>query len=108
MRAITLCSKALRGRRLQWSLRSISTQGPTLPSRTTRSLKHEYSLFLEQEIENYKESIPRSAILAIGDEAAGKLSSNPQFSLTEMLLCEEVDKIIAKRLRWPTYKAGCS
>jgi hypothetical protein len=93
----------LRGRRLQWSLRSISTQGPTLPSRTTRSLKHEYSLFLEQEIENYKESIPRSAILAIGDEAAGKLSSNPQFSLTEMLLCEEVDKIIAKRLRLPTY-----
>jgi hypothetical protein len=74
-----------------------------MPSRTTRSLKHEYSLFIEQEIENYKESIPRSAILAIGDEAAGKLSASAQFSLTEMLMCEEVDRIISKRLRLPAF-----
>ncbi|MEK7401342.1 MAG: hypothetical protein AABZ80_03150 [Gemmatimonadota bacterium] len=74
-----------------------------MPSRTTRSLKHEYSLFIEQEIENYKESIPRYAILAIGDEAAGRLSANAQFSLTEMLLCEEVDRIISRRLRLPAF-----
>ncbi len=74
-----------------------------MPSRTTRSLKHEYSLFLEQEIENYKESIPRSAILAIGDEAAQRLSANSQLSLTEMLMCEEVDRIIARRLRLPAF-----
>ncbi|HEX7937601.1 MAG TPA: hypothetical protein VF483_01345 [Gemmatimonadaceae bacterium] len=85
------------------SLRSILDSGPGMPSRTTRSLKHEYSLFLEQEIENYKESIPRSAILAIGDEAAGRLSANAQFSLTEMLLCEEVDRIISRRLRLPAF-----
>jgi hypothetical protein len=74
-----------------------------LPSRTTRSLKHEYGLFIEQEIENYKESIPRSAILAIGDEAAGRLSATTQLSLTEMLMCEEVDRIIARRLRLPAF-----
>ena len=74
-----------------------------MPSRTTRSIKHEYGLFIEQEIENYKESIPRSAILAIGDEAAVRLSANAQFSLTEMLLCEEVDRIISKRLRLPAF-----
>jgi hypothetical protein len=71
--------------------------------RTARSLRHEYELYVEQEIENYKESIPRHAILAIGDEAAAKLASEPQFVLTEVLLCEEVDRIIQRRLRVPKY-----
>jgi hypothetical protein len=60
-------------------------------------------LYIEQEIENYKESIPRSAILAIGDEAAAKLAAEPQFVLTELLLLEEVDRIIFRRLRLPRY-----
>ena len=59
---------------------------------------------MEHEIENYKESIPRSAILAIGDEAAAKLAAESQFTLTELLLVEEVDRIVAKRLRLPKYE----
>ena len=74
-----------------------------MATRTARSLRHEYELFIEQEIENYKESIPRSAILAIGDEAAAKLASQAQFVLTELLLLEEVDRIIFSRLRLPKY-----
>lgn len=73
------------------------------PHRPTRSLKHEYELFVEQEIENYKESVPRSVLLGIGDEAVSALSADPQFALTELLLCDEVDKIIFKRLRLPGY-----
>src|SRR3954467_6680599 len=72
-------------------------------SRLTRSLRHEYELFVEQEIENYKESVPRSVLLSIGDEAVSSLSNEPQFALTELLLCEEVDRIIVKRLRLPSY-----
>lgn len=71
--------------------------------RTARSLRYEYELYVEQEIENYKESIPRNAILAIGDEAAAKLASEPQFVLTEVLLCEEVDRLIQRRIRLPKY-----
>jgi len=71
--------------------------------RTARSLRHEYELYVEQEIENYKESISRSALLAIGDEAAARLVSQPQFTLSELLLCEEVDRIIFRRQRLPTY-----
>lgn len=71
--------------------------------RTARSLRHEYELYIEQEIENYKESIPRSAILAIGDEAAARLAAEPQFVLTELLLLEEVDRIIFRRLSLPKY-----
>lgn len=73
-------------------------------SRPTRSLRHEYALFVEQEIENYKESVPRSVLLSIGDEAVASLSAEPQFALTELLLCEEVDRIIVKRLRLPSYE----
>lgn len=75
-----------------------------MPQRPTRSLKHEYELYVEEEIENYKESIPRHAILAIGDEAARVLAATAQISLTELLLCEEVDRIIFRRLRLPTYQ----
>src|SRR5687767_7510509 len=75
-----------------------------MPHRPPRSLKHEYELFVEQEIENYKDSIPRSALLKIGDEAVATLESQAQFTLTELLLCEQVDQIIAKRLRLPSYR----
>jgi len=71
--------------------------------RLTRSLKYEYERFVEQEIENYKESVSRSVLLTIGDEAVSSLSAEPQFALTELLLCDEVDRIIFKRLRLPAY-----
>jgi hypothetical protein len=71
--------------------------------RPTRSLKHEYELFVEQEIENYKESVPRSVLLSIGDEAVASLCAEPQLALTELLLCEEVDRLIFRRLRLPAY-----
>ncbi len=69
-----------------------------------RSLRYEYELFVENEIENYKESVSRSAILKIGDEAAAVLRSAEQFAMDELLLCEEVDRIIRKRLRVPVYQ----
>src|SRR6476620_4739935 len=68
-----------------------------------RSLKYEYDLFVENEIEIYKDSISRTVLLKIGDEAVAALHSQPQFAMNEILLCDEVDKIIRKRLRIPTY-----
>ena len=47
--------------------------------------------------------MPRSVLLCIGDEAVASLSAAPQFALTELLLCDEVDRIIFKRLRLPAY-----
>lgn len=69
-----------------------------------RSLKHEYELYVEREIEDYKDSVPRSVLLSIGDEAVAALRLQPQTTLTEMVLWEEVDRIIAKRLRLPSYR----
>ncbi len=72
-------------------------------SRPSRSLKTEYELYVDQEIENYKDSIPRSAILRIGDEAVTSLRASEQMMFGEMMLCTEVDRIIRKRLRLPSY-----
>src|SRR5918999_52332 len=70
-----------------------------------RSLRHEYELYVEDEIEKYKDALPRSALLGIGDEAAKALAADQQMGLTELLLCEEVDRIIRKRLRLSSYRA---
>jgi hypothetical protein len=68
-----------------------------------RSLKHEYELYVEREIEDYKESVPRHVLLSIGDEAVEALHAQAQLALTELLLCDEVDRIIRARLRVPSY-----
>ena len=76
-----------------------------MAQRPSRSLKHEYELYLEREVENYKESVPRSVLLSIADEAVRVLDAQQQFGLTEFLLCAEVDRIIFKRLRLPNVAA---
>jgi hypothetical protein len=68
-----------------------------------RSLRHEYEVYVDQEIENYKDSIPRSAILRIGDEAVTLLRAAEQQGFDELLLCTEVDRLIRRRLRVPSY-----
>jgi hypothetical protein len=72
--------------------------------RTARSLRHEYDLYVEREIEDYKDSVSRSVILSIGDEAVASLRAREQLELDEMVLWDEVDRIIKKRLRIPTYQ----
>ena len=67
-----------------------------------RSLKYEYELYVEREIEDYKDSIPRSAILSIGDEAVSRLRAQEQVAFDELVLWAEVDRIITSRLRIPS------
>lgn len=68
-----------------------------------RSLKYEYEQYVEREIEDYKDSVSRGALLKIGDEAVEVLRKADQIALTELLVWQEVDRIIARRLRLPTY-----
>jgi len=73
------------------------------PIRSPVSLQREYELYLQREIEDYKDSISRSVLLKIGDEAVAALQGAAQFGLTELLVWEEVDRIIARRLGLPVY-----
>lgn len=74
-----------------------------MPKLPQRSLRHEYELYVENEIEAYKESMARSAILKLGDEAVAALHDQQQLALTELVVWEEVDRIIARRLRLVSY-----
>lgn len=78
-----------------------STRGT--PILSPRSLKYEYELYVEREIEDYKDSVSRSSLLKIGDEAVASLRNEAQIALTEILVWQEVDRIIARRLRLPVY-----
>jgi hypothetical protein len=75
-----------------------------MPRSPQRSLRHEYELYVENEIESYKESLPRSALLKLGDEAVAALRDQAQLALTELVVWEEVDRIIARRLRLVGYE----
>ncbi len=72
--------------------------------RPPRSLRVEYELFIEQRIEEYKDSLPRSDILEIGDEAMRELAGADQLLLTEVVLRDQVDAIIRRRLRLPAFR----
>lgn len=73
--------------------------------RPSRSLKQEYQEFILQRIEEFKNAIPRAELLEIGDEAVRELqaSAQDQYLLTEVLLLEHVDRIIARRLHLPSF-----
>lgn len=81
--------------------RLAATRAPRPP----RSLKQEYQEFILQRLEEYKNGLPREALLQIGDEAVRELqaSAQDQYLLTEVLLLEHVDRIISRRLRLPSF-----
>lgn len=75
-----------------------------MTTRLPRSLRHEYELYVEREIEDYKNSVSRSYLIGVADEAMRRLGSGDQMGMTELLLAAEVDKLITKRLRLPSYE----
>ena len=82
-----------------------SKTGMSPVRRVPRSLKQEYQEFILQRLEEFKNTLPRTELLQIGDEAVRELqaSAQDQYLLTEVLLLEHVDRIIARRLRLPSF-----
>jgi hypothetical protein len=70
-----------------------------------RSFRQQYDEEVDQAVELYKESLPRNAILSIGDEAVAAIRQQMQIGLTELLLCDEVNRIIKRRLGIKDYPA---
>ncbi len=74
-----------------------------LLSTPTRSLKHEYATYVDLEIERYKDSIPRSSLLKLADDAVASMSAGAQLELSELVLCDAVNELIMRRLKIPPY-----
>lgn len=71
--------------------------------RGARSLRHEYELYVEREIEAYKESVSRQHLCGIADFAHAALEEQLQLGMRDVLLAAEVDRLIAKRLKVPSF-----
>lgn len=82
------------------------SQAASRRRRPPPSPKQQYHEWMMGRIEDYKNQIPRSELLRLGDEAAAELSGGSdgqQFLLTEVLMADTVDRLIARRLRLMSY-----
>jgi hypothetical protein len=79
------------------------TRQPGGPRRP-HSLKQEYEEFILQRIEEFKNGLSRQQLMGIADEAVRELEADEQFLLTEMLMLEQVDRLIVRRLKLPPYR----
>ncbi|HEX6039804.1 hypothetical protein [Longimicrobium sp.] len=79
-------------------------------SATPRSLRRAYVDWVEEQIEEFKERIPRSQLLAMADEVVTELrmDGGGQYQLTEILLCNAMDRRIFRMLKLPGYRAWCA
>jgi hypothetical protein len=73
---------------------------------SSSSSRQLYLDWIEQRIEDYKDSISRDELLDVADEAVQELRADPggQYSLTEIVLRDAVDTLLFRRLGLPSYK----
>lgn len=73
--------------------------------RSPPSLKQQYQEFVMQRVESFKNSMSRDELLRLGDEAVSEMQATieGQFMLTEVLMVDQVDRLIIKRLRLRSY-----
>ena len=77
-----------------------------MPRNSAPSLRQVYEQWVEDQIEEYKDSVPRADQLRLADEVCEELRVNQrgQYQLTDMLLCTAVDRKIFKLLKLPGYR----
>jgi hypothetical protein len=78
-----------------------------MKSGSPRSLRRAYLDWMEARVEEYKDRIPRVDLLSLADEVITELrvSEAGQYQLTEILLCQAVDRRIIRELKLPGYRA---
>jgi hypothetical protein len=71
-----------------------------------RSLRRAYVDWVEEQIEEFKDRIPRGELLSLADEVVNDLRVNDsgQYQLTEILLCNAIDRRIVRMLKLPGYR----
>jgi hypothetical protein len=70
------------------------------------SPRQRYLAWVEEQIEEYKSSLPRDELIALAEEAVARLYESPdgQYPLTEILLRDAVDALVFERLKLPSYR----
>jgi hypothetical protein len=78
-------------------------------AQSPRSLRRAYLEWVEEQVEEFKDAIPRSRLLAIADEVVEslRLARGGQYLLTEVLLCDAMNRHLFKLLKLPGYRTWC-
>ena len=81
-----------------------------MPRSSTQTNREKYLEWVEDQIEQYKDSVSRSDLLRLADEAVADLRVNRrgQYQITELLLCDAVDRKIFNLLKLPGYATWSS
>ena len=87
-------------------LTAAEATGRRVRRRAPISLQQQYQQYIMQRIEAYKHSLSRNELMKLAADSTAEMvaSLEGQFVLTEVLVLESVDRLIAKRLRLPSYK----
>ena len=75
----------------------------TAPQSAPRQL---YQAWVDDQLEEYKAALTRDELLGVADEAVAQLFQAPdgQYPLTELLLCDAVDRLLLQRLNLPDFR----
>ena len=75
----------------------------TSPTETPR---HRYQAWVEEQLEEYKAALTRDELLDLAEHAVESLFDAPdgQYPLTEILLCDAVDRLLLQRLNLPDFR----
>jgi hypothetical protein len=73
------------------------------PAETPR---HRYQAWVEEQLEEYKAALTRDELLDLAEVAVEQLFHSPdgQYPLTEILLCDAVDRLLLLRLNLPDFR----
>ena len=82
-------------------------EGTPMSKDSSRSLRRAYLEWVEEQVEDFKDTIPRSRLLAIADQVVDelRLARGGQYQLTEVLLCDAMNRHLFKLLKLPGYRA---
>lgn len=71
-----------------------------------RSMRRAYVEWVGEQVEVFKDTIPRSDLLRIADEVVTDLqmTRGGQYQLTELLMCAAMDRHIVRMLKLPGYR----
>jgi hypothetical protein len=75
----------------------------TAPQSAPRQL---YNAWVEEQLEDFKAALTRDELLGIADQAVAQLFDSPdgQYPITELLLCDAVDRLLLQRLSLPDFR----
>jgi hypothetical protein len=75
----------------------------TIPARTPRQ---QYQAWVEEQLEECKAGLTRDELLELAETAVQQLFESPdgQYPLTEILLCDAVDRLLLLRLNLPDFR----